>query len=220
MRRLARFVGGEAALAAALLAVVAVMSATPPGLHEAPVWPFAFRLTTAALENAPALTTRALVGRQVAVIGLAPLPPPPPPPPRLPPRPRVRPRRRPPGRGRAAARGAGAARPGAPGPGPAPAGRGLPRPPAVLRAPHTAQHPAGDLFWWITHGIPRAGMPPFGATLSEEQRWDPVNCLRALSSGHAARALGPAVGPEPPWLVAPDFTFAVGPTPARALKEY
>src|SRR5258708_37500664 len=70
MRRLARFVGGEAALTAALLAVVAVMSATPPGLHEAPVWPFAFRLTTAALENAPALTTRALVGSQVAVIGL------------------------------------------------------------------------------------------------------------------------------------------------------
>ena len=250
MRRLARFVGGEAALAAALLAVVAVMSATPPGLHEAPVWPFAFRLTTAALENAPALTTRALVGSQVTVIGLvgllaAPL---------------VRGWRLPLAAGALVvlAAGAGLALPpltvdaypttylrpsvpyqaasiatgialyrtscsvchGASGAGDGPAGRSLPRPPADLRAPHTAQHTAGDLFWWITHGIPRAGMPPFGATLSEEQRWGLVNFLRALSSGHAARALGPAVGPEPPWLVAPDFTFAVGPTPARALKEY
>ncbi len=226
------------------------MSATPPGLHEAPVWPFAFRLTTAALENAPALATRALVGSQVALIGLvgllaAPL---------------LRGWRLPLAAGALVvlAAGAGLALPpltvdaypttylrpsvpyqaasiatgialyrtscsvchGAAGAGDGPAGRSLPRPPADLRAPHTAQHTAGDLFWWITHGIPRAGMPPFGATLSEEQRWDLVNFLRALSSGHAARDLGPAVGPERPWLVAPDFSFAVGPTPARALKEY
>src|SRR5207244_3363858 len=34
------------------------------------------------------------------------------------------------------------------------------------------------------------------------------------------RTLGGSVEPERSWLVAPDFTFAVGPTPARALKEY
>src|SRR5437879_5840458 len=50
MRRLARFAGCEAALALLLLAVVAVMSATPPARHEAPHWPFAFRLTTASLD--------------------------------------------------------------------------------------------------------------------------------------------------------------------------
>ena len=28
------------------------------------------------------------------------------------------------------------------------------------------------------------------------------------------------IGPERPWLVAPDFAFSVGPTPARTLKEF
>src|SRR5204863_160265 len=70
MRRLARFVGWEAALALLLLAVVAVMSATPPARHEAPDWPFAFRLTTASLDDAPALRARALVGSQMALLGL------------------------------------------------------------------------------------------------------------------------------------------------------
>src|SRR5207247_4538639 len=67
---------------------------------------------------------------------------------------------------------------------------------------------------------PHAAMPAFGDRLSEEERWDLVNFLRALSSAQAARSLGPIVEPERSWLVAPDFTFAVGPTPARALKEY
>jgi len=100
------------------------------------------------------------------------------------------------------------------------AGLGLPRPPADLRAPHTAHHTAGDLFWWVTNGIRAAGMPPFGSELSEEQRWDVINFLRALSAGYGARGVGPTVEPVRRWLVAPDFTFSVGPTPARALKDY
>src|SRR3989442_14394841 len=63
-------------------------------------------------------------------------------------------------------------------------------------------------------------MPAFGDRLGEEERWDLVNFLRALSSAYAARTLGGSVEPERSWLIAPDFTFAVGPTPARALKEY
>src|SRR5256885_14414685 len=70
MGRLARFVGWEAAIGRLLLTVVAVMSATPPARHEAPHWPFAFRLTTASLDDAPALRARALVGSQMAVLGL------------------------------------------------------------------------------------------------------------------------------------------------------
>jgi len=249
MRRLAGFVGWEAALALLLLAVVAVMNASPPARHEAPDWPFAFRLTTATLQDAPALRTRALVGSQVAILGLvgllasACL-----------------------GAWRLAlaggalvvlAAGAGLALPalavdaypttylrpsvayqaasiatggglyqtncalchGPTGAGDGPAARGLPRPPADLRAPHTAQHTAGDLFWWISRGIPRAQMPAFDRRLTAEERWDLVNYLRALSSGHAARGLVAGV-PERPWLAAPDFSFAVGPTPARALAEY
>ena len=92
-----------------------------------------------------------------------------------------------------------------------------PRPPD-LRAHHVSLHTAGDLFWWIGHGLRQ--MPAFGDRLSPDERWDLVNFLRALSAADTARLLGPTVAPEPLWLVAPDFTFAVGPTPARSLKEY
>ena len=94
----------------------------------------------------------------------------------------------------------------------------LPRPPADLRAAHTAQHTAGDIFWWITAGIPAARMPAFGGVLDEDQRWHLVNFVRALGSGQAARKLGSEIAPAE--LVAPDFTFSVRPTPPRALKDY
>jgi putative copper resistance protein D len=250
MRHLARFVVLEASLALVLLAVVATMSVTPPARHEAPTWPFSFRLSLAALEDAPALATRALVGSQVAVLGavgiLASL--------------LLRTWRLPLAGGAAVVLAFGAAlalpplaidaypttylRPavpyqaasiatgaalyrtncatchGATGAGDGPGGVRFPRPPADLRAPHTAQHTAGDLFWWLTHGIPRSEMPAFGARLTEEERWDLINFLRALSSGYAARGLGPVVGTERAWLVAPDVEFTVGPTPPRTLREY
>jgi putative copper resistance protein D len=100
-----------------------------------------------------------------------------------------------------------------------PGGAGLPRPPADLTAPHAADHTAGDMFWWLTHGIPVAGMPPFGAALGEEERWDLINFIRALAAGERARQLTAVVRPNRPWLVAPDLTIAVGPAPPRALKE-
>lgn len=250
MLRLARYVVAEGALALAILAVVGALGVTPPARHESPVWPFSFRLSLVALESAPDATTRALVGSQVAVVGLvgvvaalvlrawrvrllaggiivlaagAGL--------LLPPlaldaypttylRPAV------PYQAASIATGAAlyqtncAVCHGTTGAGDGPGGARLPRRPADLRAPHTAQHTAGDLFWWITHGIPKAEMPPFGHRLSGEERWDLVNFLRALSSAHAAQSLGPVVEPERSWLVAPDFTYTVGPTPTRALKEY
>jgi putative copper resistance protein D len=108
---------------------------------------------------------------------------------------------------------------GAAGRGDGPGGAGLPRLPADLTAPHAADHTAGDMFWWLTHGIPAGGMPAFGGALGEEERWDLINFLRALSSGERARQMTRVVQPNRPWLVAPDFTIAVGPAPARGLKE-
>ena len=70
MRRLARFVVVEGALALAILAVVGAMTVTPPARHEPPVWPFAFRLSPVTLEGAPSAALRALAGSQVAVLGL------------------------------------------------------------------------------------------------------------------------------------------------------
>jgi putative copper resistance protein D len=250
MRRLATFVAGEGLIALAILALVATMSVTPPARHEPPTWPFAIRLSFGALEGAPAASARALVGSQIAVLGLvglvAGL--------------AIRGRRLPLVAGALVVLGAGVGlalppltvdaypttylRPSVPyqaasiasgaalyraqcaschglgGSGDGPVGVRLPRPPADLRAPHTALHTAGDLFWWLSNGIPAAGMPAFGRELSEEQRWDLVNFLRALSSGYAARAMRPTIELDRPWLVAPDFTFTVGPTPPRSLREY
>ena len=63
-----------------------------------------------------------------------------------------------------------------------PAAPACPKRPADLTAPHTGQHTAGDLFWWVTHGIPIGGMPGFGSALATEDRWDVINFLRALSA--------------------------------------
>jgi len=249
MRRLARFVAVEGALAFALLAVVAVMAVTPPARHDAPTWPLTFRLSAVTLANAPAYQARVLIGSQIAVLGavaalaslawrrraplvaaalvlivfglgLA-----------LPPlaidaypltyrRPSV------PYSATSIAGGSGlyaehcAVCHGSMGAGDGLAGLRLPRPPADLRAPHTVHHTAGDLYWWISEGIPAAGMPGFAAQLTEDQRWDLVNFVRALAAASEARRLGPRVEPESPRIVAPDATFAVGPTPLRSLREY
>src|SRR5438132_781893 len=205
MRRLAGFVTVEAGLALAILVIVAAMNVTPPARHEAPVWPFTIRLSFAALEGRAAEATRALIGSQIGVIGLvalitglavrawrlplaalalialgagAGLALPPLtinayPPTYL--RPSV------PYQAGAITAGAAlyqascAGCHGARGAGDGPDGRALPRPPADLRAPHTAQHTAGDLFWWISHGIPGSGMPGFGPRLTADQRWDLLN---------------------------------------------
>lgn len=250
MRRLARFVTAEAMLALLLIAVAAALGMTPPARHQQPDWPFAFRLSLGALQSAPELRLRALIGSQVAVLGVAAalaalvvrsrrgpllagavvlvgmglglgLPP-------LAidayPTTYVRPRV--PYQAASIAQGARLYREQcAACHGPSGAGDGdraatLPRRPPDLRSPHTNQHTAGDLFWWITGGIPRGGMPGFGDRLGPEARWDLVNFVRALGAAAAARMLGPSVERGRPWLVAPDFTFAVGPTPTRGLRDY
>jgi putative copper resistance protein D len=230
-----------------MLGVVAALGAAPPARHEAPTWPLGFRLSTAALATGD--QTRVLVGSQLALLGVvvalaslawrrrAPL---------LagalalvlfglglavPPlaidaypltyrRPSV------PYTVASIARGSTlyaehcAVCHGPKGAGDGPGGLRLPRPPADLRAPHTAHHTAGDLYWWISEGIPAAGMPGFAGLLAEDQRWDLVNFVRALGAAREAANLGPEVRPGSPRLAAPDAAFAVGPTPQRSLRDY
>jgi putative copper resistance protein D len=248
MRRLAASVTAEAALGLVVVALVAWMSLTPPGRHTQPAWPLDFRLTPAALDEAPALAARVLVGSQVAVLGLV----------VLATALVLRSLRLPLAAGGLVVLGTGLGvalpplaidaypttyqRPalaytaaavaeggalfrehcapchGVRGAGDGPAGRTLAPPPPDLRAHHTAVHTAGDLYWWITHGLRQ--MPAFGGRLSDEERWALVNHLRALGAAWEARTLGPAVEPGRPRVVAPDFAYGVGPTPARTLREF
>lgn len=248
MRRLSRLVAAEAALALLVLAVVAAMTVTPPARHEQPTWPLSFRLTLDNLVAAPDFQSQVLIGSQVAVLGIVALlvslalrrlrmpvlaggavllvagvaitlPP-------LVSDAYPTTYRRPDVAYQATSIVAGMALfgehcavchgPRAAGDGPA-AATLQPRPPD-LRASHVALHTAGDIFWWITNGLPP--MPAFGDRLEADARWHLVNYLRALAAADAARLLGPTVEPEMPWLVAPDFTFTVGPEYARSLKEY
>lgn len=64
------------------------------------------------------------------------------------------------------------------GKGDGPGAMGLnPRPASFLDA-HVDLHTDGDLFWWISHGIPGTGMPPFETVLTEEERWLLIHHVR------------------------------------------
>ena len=247
---LRRHVLGEAALATAIFAVVAVLGLTIPGRHDEITWPLTFRFDWEATKMLPGVQPRVAIGSQVATLGLVALllalv---------------IRPRR-----WRVAALGGGVAlalgatvalhplavdanpatylRPAVPyaaasivqghglyrahcqschgvsGYGDGPAGAGLPRPPADLTAKHASDHTAGDLFWWVTHGIAGSAMPGFADRLTPEERWDVINFVRVLGAAEQARDLGPVVSARPA-AVAPDFTFTTGVGEGRALREW
>jgi putative copper resistance protein D len=247
MRRLAGSVAVEAACVLAILGVVTLLGVSPPARHEQPDWPLSFRLAIGALNDTPDAWPFVLVGSQIVILGvvaalcslalraarmpllggggvlvltgLAMA---------VPPfatdaypttyqRPGVA--------YQAASIAAGAARyardcatcHGPSGAGDGPAARAFAPPPPDLRAHHATLHTAGDLYWWITHG--RRAMPAFGH-LDPDERWSLVNYIRALGAADAARRLGAVVEAERARIVAPDFAFAVGPTPPRALRDY
>ncbi|MBM3394332.1 MAG: c-type cytochrome [Betaproteobacteria bacterium] len=107
---------------------------------------------------------------------------------------------------------------GAGGLGDGPLAAGLAKAPADLSAPHTADHTAGDMFWWLTHGMAGGVMPGFDASLGAEARWDLINYLRAFSSGYQARILRPRVAAGQPWLGAPDFSYSTQQGDSGALR--
>jgi putative copper export protein/mono/diheme cytochrome c family protein/peroxiredoxin len=91
--------------------------------------------------------------------------------------------------------------------------------PADLTAKHTADHTAGDIFWWLTRGMRGTAMPGFQDRLNEEERWDLINVVRILSATEQARALGPIVSTNLR-VVAPDFSYTTPFSEARALKDF
>jgi len=91
--------------------------------------------------------------------------------------------------------------------------------PADLTAAHANAHTAGDLFWWISYGMKQSAMPGFSEILSEEDRWDLINFLRALSDSERARNLATVIEDEP-WLVAPDFGYRTSVGEMKTLRDF
>ena len=60
--------------------------------------------------------------------------------------------------------------------------------PPDLKSGHINQHTDGDVFYWISSGLP-GGMPAWESVLSETDRWNLVNYLRSIN-GH-----GPSPAP-------------------------
>ena len=80
------------------------------------------------------------------------------------------------------------------------------KPPPDL-SEHTALRTAGDMYWWLSHGVPASGMPAFNQVLTRAQRRSLINFLRAFADGYRARVLTSTVVPNQPWLVASDFQY-------------
>ncbi|RYI99264.1 MAG: c-type cytochrome, partial [Acetobacteraceae bacterium] len=89
-----------------------------------------------------------------------------------------------------------------------PAAASLAVPPADLTAAHLWEHADGEMFWWLTHGIPAPdgtpAMPGFAAVLSPDQRWTLIDAVRARNAGTAQRETGE--WPRP--VAAPEFPLA------------
>ena len=98
---------------------------------------------------------------------------------------------------------------GAGGRGDGPASKGL-VPAADLTADHLWMHSDGELFWWLSHGIDMPGggtaMPGFAGVLSDDQRWNLIDYIRAHNAG---TIFGHAGGWSPP-LKAPELQARCG----------
>jgi len=94
----------------------------------------------------------------------------------------------------------------------------LPIKPADLTGAHLFHHGEGTLFWWVSHGIAGTPMPAFADQLSESQRWDLLNFLRAQADAEHANAMTADSGG---WadVVAPDFAFQIGHAGQETLKQ-
>ena len=57
-----------------------------------------------------------------------------------------------------------------------------------LTAPHMDVHTDGEVYWWITYGIPSLGQPALGAEISENDRWAVINSMRSFRHGIPVQA--------------------------------
>src|SRR6266404_884130 len=100
-----------------------------------------------------------------------------------------------------------------------PAAAALKPAPADLTAPHIGDHTAGDMFWWISHGMSGSTMPAFDDQIGETGRWQLVMYLIALSHGYQSRVIkGEPIWGQP-WLPAMDIALNSTPDSQPTLLE-
>ncbi|UJP06400.1 MAG: CopD family protein [Nitrosomonas sp.] len=92
--------------------------------------------------------------------------------------------------------------------------------PDLLMELHTVDHTPGDFYNWITYGMKGTDMPGFVEKLTDDDRWDLVNYLHALSRGYQARILSPNVVPDKAFARPPVFSFTGQDGYQGNLQEY
>ena len=95
-----------------------------------------------------------------------------------------------------------------------------PDPTDLLTKTHTARHTVGNFYHWLSNGVEGTAMPGFSDVLTEENRWDVVNYLHALSRGYMGRLLGSLVTPEQPFLAPPIFSYFAHDHTGGSLKDF
>ena len=90
----------------------------------------------------------------------------------------------------------------------------------LLTQEHTAKYTVGNVFHQLSQGIPGAEMPGYADKLSEEERWDLINFLHAMSRGFDARLLGSMIVPETPAIASPVFNYTASDGSSGNLKDF
>uniref|UniRef100_UPI0035B477DC c-type cytochrome n=1 Tax=Nitrosomonas sp. TaxID=42353 RepID=UPI0035B477DC len=90
----------------------------------------------------------------------------------------------------------------------------------LLTQQHTAKYTVGNVYHVLSHGIPGTEMPGFADKLSEEDRWDLINFLHAMSRGFDARLLGTMIVPETPVIGSPVFNYSASDGTSGNLKDF
>lgn len=90
----------------------------------------------------------------------------------------------------------------------------------LLTEPHTARHTVGNFYHQIAYGIPDTDMPGFKDKLMDEDIWDVVNFMHALSRGFDARLLGTQIIPDNPAVGAPVFYYSANDGSSGDLKDF
>ena len=90
----------------------------------------------------------------------------------------------------------------------------------LLTQQHVAGYTVGNVYHQLAHGIRGTDMPGFADKLSEEDLWDLINFLHALSRGFDARLIGTMVAPDLPEVASPVFNYAASDGSSGNLKDF